>query len=216
LKKRVRAAAVAVVVTVLCTAADSAAQQQTQQPRQSSQTPNTPGAGAGRTPAGASTPATPTAPGPPRVFTAPVGLILTTVRSERVADFEKVLSYVQAALEKSTDPRVQAQAKGWRMFKASEPGPNGSVLYVFGFDPAVPGADYGLFRVLADAYSDTELQQLWRLYNSSVTSGGSLLNLTPLKLAPPEPLRVSPSNDAPPQGDPRTPPVTANPNVPDR
>jgi hypothetical protein len=148
------------------------------------------------------------------MFTAPVGLIFTTVRPERVADFEKVLSYVQAALEKSTDPKVQEQAKGWRMFKASEPGPNGSVMYVFGFNPAIAGADYGLFRILADVYSDTELQQLYRLYNGSVTSGGSLLNLTPLMLPPPEPLKLPSSNEPPPATtDPRTPPATANPNV---
>jgi hypothetical protein len=92
-----------------------------------------------------------------------------------------VIARVQAALEKSTNPRVQEQGKGWRMFKATEPGPNGTVLYVFVMDPTVPGVDYGLGGILAEAYPDVaELQEIWRLYTSSVSTGGSLLNLTPL------------------------------------
>ena len=79
----------------------------------------------------------------------PRGCILNAVRPERVADFEKLIGYLQAALATSTDTTVRAQAEGWRVFKASEPGPNGVVLYVFVFDPAVAGADYGLGRILA-------------------------------------------------------------------
>jgi hypothetical protein len=53
---------------------------------------------------------------------------------------------------------------------------------VFLFDPAVPGADYGLGRILAEAYPDpTKLQEIWKLYTDSLASGGSLLNLTPVK-----------------------------------
>ncbi len=126
-------------------------------------------------------PASPAAPAAGRTFTAPVGLLFNTVRPERVADFERVLGYLQAALEKSSDPNVQAQARGWRMFKATEPGPNATALYVFQFDPTVPGGDYGLGRILAEAYPDPALlQEIWRLYTTSVTSGGSLLNLTPV------------------------------------
>ena len=47
------------------------------------------------------------------------------------------------------------------------------------------GADYSLGRILADAYPDqAKLQEIWKLYSGSVT-GGSLLNLTPVKPAPP-------------------------------
>jgi hypothetical protein len=102
-----------------------------------------------------------------------------------VEDFEQAMWYLQAALAKSTNERVRAQAAGWRIFKATEGGPGGTVLYVFLLDPTVAGADYGLARILADAYPDqATLQEIWKLYNNSVT-GGSLLNLTPLKPAPP-------------------------------
>ena len=117
-----------------------------------------------------------------RIFTAPTGLILNAVRPERVADFEKLVGYLQTALASSSNATVRAQAQGWRVMKATEPGPNGAVLYVFLFDPAVPGADYGLGRILAEAYPDpTKLQEIWKLYTDSLASGGSLLNLTPVK-----------------------------------
>jgi hypothetical protein len=197
-----------------------------QQP--AAQTPPQPGAQAPAPPG--TQPATPTAGAPPtaqtpiasRAFTAPVGLLFNTVRPERVADFEQVIARVQAALEKSTDARVQEQAKGWRMFKATEPGPNGTVLYVFVMDPTVPGADYGLGGILSEAYPDVaELQEIWRLYTSSVSSGGSLLNLTPLKptIVPLDQRRPATTNPAPqpaPSQTPTVPPPTVdtNPNVP--
>ena len=99
-----------------------------------------------------------------RTFTAKSGLIFNAVRPDRVVDFEMVIGYLQAAFEKSTDARVREQAKGWRVFKATEPGPNGSVLYVFVIDPAVPGADYGLGRILADAYPDQIREDLGAVY----------------------------------------------------
>jgi hypothetical protein len=135
---------------------------------------------------GAATTAPPTV-AQPRTFTAPVGVLFNTVRADRVDDFEKAMGYLQAALAASTDERVRAQAKGWRMFKASEAGPSGSVLYLFVLDPAVPGADYSLGRILADAYPDqAKLQEIWKLYSGSVT-GGSLLNLTPVEPKPSTP-----------------------------
>ena len=117
-----------------------------------------------------------------RTFTTPAGMILNAVRPERVADFEKVIGYLESALASSTDATVRAQAQGWRVMKAAETGPNGSVLYVFLLDPAVAGADYGLGRILAEAYQDqAKLQEIWKLYTDSLASGGSLLSLTPVK-----------------------------------
>jgi hypothetical protein len=139
-------------------------------------------------PATATTTTTPAAASSVRTFTAPAGVIINAVRPERVSDFEKLVGYLKAALAASTDPTVRAQAAGWRVLKAAEPGPNGAVLFVFLFDPTVPGADYGLGRILAAAYPDqTKLQEIWKLYTDSLASGGSLLNLTPVEVAPGEP-----------------------------
>ena len=162
----------------------------------------------------AAAPAPPAAPAAPVVVTPPLtrslttraGLLFNTVRPERVADFEAVLWYLEQALRQSTDPTVRAQAQGWKVFKAVEPGPNASVLYVFVLDPAVPRADYGLGRILADAYPD-KVQEIWRLYQGAVSSGGSLLNLAPLELKAPAPLTPPGTSGRPVTAPPaRTPP----------
>jgi hypothetical protein len=143
--------------------------------QQPAQTPAAPPAS--QTPAAATT----ATAAQPRTFTAPVGLLLNTVRADRVDDFEKAMAYLQAALASSTNERVRAQAAGWRIFKATETVSGGAVLYVYLLDPTVVGADYSLGRILADAYPDqAKLQEIWKLYSSSVT-GGTLLNLMPFK-----------------------------------
>jgi hypothetical protein len=156
----------------------------------------------------AQVPAAPVAPVPAqvgRVFTAPTGLLFNSVRPERVADFETVIWYLQQALQQSTDPTVQAQAKGWRVMRAAEPGPNGTIVFVFLLDPTVPNADYGLGRILADAYPD-KIQEIWRLYQGAVTGGGSLLNLMPVTPTAPQPL-AAPAPPVAPAA--RTPPPAA-------
>lgn len=135
-------------------------------------------------------PVVPPAPAGARTFTAPTGMIFSAVRPDRVVDFEMVIGYLQAALEKSTDPGVRAQARGWRVFRATEPGPNSTVLYVFLIDPTVVGDDYGLGRILSDAYPD-RIQEIWKLYTGALAGGGSLLNLTPVQ-PPPLPPPVTP------------------------
>jgi hypothetical protein len=185
------------VVLVLIAATTAVAQQpaSTPAPGQSpTQAPPAPPPVAGQpTPA---PPAAPAQPPQPRTFTGPVGLLFNTVRADRVDDFERAMGYLQAALAASTNERVRAQAAGWRIFKATEGAPGGAVLYVFLLDPTVVGADYSLGRILADAYPDqAKLQEIWKLYSSSVT-GGSLLNLTPVKPAPPAPTKpVAPAAD---------------------
>jgi hypothetical protein len=133
-------------------------------------------------------------------------MIFNAVRPERVADFELVIGYLEAALAQATSPQVRAQAKGWRIYKATEPGPNGTVLYVFLFDPTVPGADYALGPILSDAFPN-QVEQIWKLYQGALAGGGSLLNLTPVK-PPPLP---APGEPVPPPGTTGTTPETAPP-----
>jgi len=140
---------------------------------------------------GAPAPAVPAAPAAAvplltRTFTAKAGLLFNTVRPERVKDFETVMWYLQQALEKSTDPAVQAQAQGWKIFRALEPGPNAVVVYVYVLDPAVPGADYSIGRILADAYPE-QILEIWKLYTGSVTGGGTIMNLNAVEPMPPAP-----------------------------
>jgi hypothetical protein len=178
-------------------------------------------------PAPGTTKPAPVAPAPSataaRTFTGPFGLLFNTVRPEKALDFERLVAAVRAALETSTDPVLQAQAKGWRFFKAAEPGPNGSVLYVFVVDPTVPGEDYGLGRVLSQSSTDAAaLQEIWKLYTSSVTGGGSILNLSPVPVPPPAAAPGAPGIIDPglapgsPSPTPSTPPTAPDPAAPAR
>ncbi len=162
-------------------------------PRAAEAAQQRPAAGApGTPPAGPGAPATPAAPAAaqpaaPRVFSGAAGLLFNTVRADRVADFERVLGHLRRALETSTDPKVRAQAQGWKVWKAAEPGPNGTVLYVYVIDPVVPDADYGLGRILAEAITDpAQLQEVWRLYTGATTTGGTLLNLREVDVPAPD------------------------------
>ena len=108
------------------------------------------------------------------------GLLFNTVRPDRVADFEKAMGYLQAALASSTNERVRAQAKGWRVFKATEPGRatrcctcSCSTRRCRARTTARANPGRCLPRP-GEAAGDLEA------LSGSVT-GGSLLNLTPLK-----------------------------------
>ena len=145
-------------------------------------------------------PATPTsaAASSARVFASEAGVVFTAVKPERVDDFETVLDRLRQALRESTDPERRMQATGWKIFKAAEPGPGGSVLYVFVMDPAVKGADYGVARILADAFP-AEAQDLYRQYVGALASGQTLLNLSVL----PEATLPAPGSDPKPTPAPR-------------
>jgi hypothetical protein len=123
------------------------------------------------------------------VFTAERGLIFNAIRADKVADFEMVLDKLRAALDTSKDPVRKQQGWGWKILKASEPGPNGSVLFVFMIDPVVKGADYGVARILSEAYP-SEIAELYRMYSTAFAAGGqTMLNLAPVGTQP-DPTKV--------------------------
>lgn len=114
-----------------------------------------------------------------RVFASEQGLIINAIRVDKVTDFETVLAKLRAALESSKDPVRNQQGGSWRIFKAAEPGPNGSVLYFFVMDPAVKGADYGVAKILAEAYP-LEIAELYRMYTGAFAPAGqTIVNLQP-------------------------------------
>src|SRR5258706_4560883 len=141
------------------------------QPQQTSPEPGTP-------PSARAPPAPVRGPRPPgqsvvsppplgRVFASEHGLIFNAIRPDKVMDFETVIVKLREALANSKDPVRNQQGWGWKIFKAAEPGPNGSVLYGFVMDPAVKGADYGVAEMLAEAYPTSSLQ-LYRTYTTSL------------------------------------------------
>jgi len=156
------------------------------------------------------TPNAPPAPAPPpgqnvvappplgRVFASDQGLIFNAIRPDKVMDFETVLAKLRAALADSKDPVRTQQGWGWKIYKAAEPGPNGSVLYVFVMDPAVKGADYGVAKILSEAYPN-EVMELYRMYTGAfATAGQTLINLQPIPALNPNPSSAAPTSDGAP------------------
>jgi len=156
------------------------------------------------------TPNAPPAPAPPpgqnvvspppmgRVFASEQGLIFNAIRPDKVTDFETVLAKLRTALADSKDPVRNQQGWGWKIYKAAEPGPNGSVLYVFVMDPAVKGADYGIAKILSEAYPN-EVMELYRMYTGAfATAGQTLINLQPIPAL--NPASAGPSSDGAPSG----------------
>ena len=68
-------------------------------------------------------PVVPVQPLGARTFTAPGGLIFSTVRPDRVVDFEMVMGYLQAAFEKSTDAAGTRTSEGVARVQGDGAGP---------------------------------------------------------------------------------------------
>ena len=111
------------------------------------------------------------------MFASDAGMVLNFIKPEKTADFEAVIDKLRQALQKSDKPERKQQAATWKVFRAKEPGANGSVLYVFTIDPAVKGADYTVSTILAEAFPD-EVQALYKQYAEAYASGQNFVNLT--------------------------------------
>jgi hypothetical protein len=75
-------------------------------------------------------------------FATDLGLILVTVKPDKVADYEAAIVALQTALSKSEDDAVRTLASGWRVYKATELDAKASPIYVHMLQPVVPDADY--------------------------------------------------------------------------
>lgn len=121
---------------------------------------------------------------------------MNPIRADRVADFEFIIGRLREALAKSRDPVRQAQGKSLRVFRAMEPGPANSVLFVFVIDPAVKGADYTVSRVLAEAFP-SETEALWSKLRDAFAGGMYRVTLQAVPDAATTPAPVSVATPSP-------------------
>jgi hypothetical protein len=97
----------------------------------------------------------PAPPAPPALgFAAKAGMLLNTIKADKTAEFERLMSEVKSALAKSENPVRRQQAESWKIFKAVEPGAGGNVLYVFIMDPAIPDQEYDPSRLFNEAFPE--------------------------------------------------------------
>ena len=111
------------------------------------------------------------------LLTSDSGVVLNFIKPDRTADFEAVVAKLKDALQKSSNADRRKQAAGWKVYRSPEPGPAGSVVYVFTMDPAVKGADYTVSTILAEAFPADALTLL-KQYSESYAAGFNFINLT--------------------------------------
>ncbi len=130
---------------------------------------------AGQPPAGQAAPAAPAAKEEP-TFTAPAGLLLVQIKPDKTQAYETMLTKLKEALAKSEKPERRAMAKGWKVYKASEPAPGGVIIYVHVVEQTAPG-DYSNPLLIINEVFPSEAQGIY----ASVKDGfvqTSRLNLT--------------------------------------
>lgn len=112
----------------------------------------------------------------PFMFPGDGALVLNYIKADKTADFEMVVGKIKEALAKSDKPERKSQASGWKIFKAAEPGPGGSVLYVWVVDPVTKGTEYSISAILTEGFP-TEAAALYKTLADSY-SGQAIINLT--------------------------------------
>jgi hypothetical protein len=127
--------------------------------------------------------AAPAAPAPratpaksPYAFTGDAAITINVVKADKTADFEMIVGKLQEALQKSVRPERVQQAASWKVYKASEPGPSGSAIYVFLIDPVVKDSDYTPSAILAEEFPQ-EMRPLFKALSDSYASQ-TILNLS--------------------------------------
>ncbi|MBI4478283.1 MAG: hypothetical protein HY654_14005 [Acidobacteria bacterium] len=112
-------------------------------------------------------------------FSSDAGLIFSIIKPDQTVAYEASINKLKEAFGKIEDPVRKQQAASWTVYKAVEPGPNGSVLYVSVLQPSVKDADYNVFKIISEAFP-TEAQEL---YKAASTAFVSMNKTTLTKLA---------------------------------
>lgn len=113
----------------------------------------------------------------PFMFAGDGAMVLNYIKADKTADFEEVVGKIKESLAKSEKPERKAQAAGWKVFKAAEPGPGGSVLYVWIVDPVAKGSEYSVSAILTEGFP-AEAAALYKKL-AETYSGQAIINLTP-------------------------------------
>jgi hypothetical protein len=150
----------------------AAGQSQPPVPQLPAQPPGAPG----QTPAGQAAAPPPPAVPASRKLTSDAGIVFSSIKPDKTADFEAIMARVKEGLAKSSDAKRKQMAHGWRVFKGLETGPGGSVVYVWIIDPPVKDVEYTVTDILREAFPN-EAQDLWAKYQACFVSGQVMLNL---------------------------------------
>ena len=102
-------------------------------------------------------------------------MVLVAVKADHTADYEALLTALQAALAEA-DAATRQLAAGWRVFKAQEPDAKGNAVYVHVIEPPAPSVDYRP-SVVVSAIAKTLPEALLVKYRESFAAAPTRLSL---------------------------------------
>jgi hypothetical protein len=111
----------------------------------------------------------------PYMFKGDAAVTLNFIKADKTADFEMIVGKLKEALDKSAKPERAQQAASWKVYKAAEPAPNGSAIYVFLIDPVVKDSDYTVSTILSEAFPE-DVQALYKTLSGAYASQ-NIINL---------------------------------------
>ena len=115
-------------------------------------------------------------------FSGEVGVIVNLVNSANTSDFERVMKAYGDTIAASANSDRERMT--FKLYRASEAGPNNTAIYYSIYDPVVRGGDYQHFTILSEEFgggspgNGDEVRELYEAYTGALAPGGSLTNLT--------------------------------------
>ena len=101
-------------------------------------------------------------------FDGDIGLWSVSIKPDKTADFEQIMTRVREGLMKSEKPERKEQAAGWKVVKGAMPLKDGSIVYTHVIHPVVKGADYTIMAILYEANPDPmEQRKLFEQYRGA-------------------------------------------------
>ncbi len=114
----------------------------------------------------------------PWTFHSDAAVVLNFIKPDKTTDFEEIVRRIKETLAATTDATRKQQAAGWKIFKAVESGPAGSVIYVSVMDPVSKGADYSVGTLLVEASGEDSRTTVPKYLGAFSTPAVNLLHLT--------------------------------------
>ncbi|MBS1818733.1 MAG: hypothetical protein JSU08_12440 [Acidobacteria bacterium] len=114
----------------------------------------------------------------PYAFAGDNAIFMNFIKADQTGAYEELVAKLKEGLQKSDKPERKQMAESWKIYKAAEPGPNGSVIYVSIITPVVKGQDYSIVTLLGEAFP-TDARALYDKYVAAFTTPpGQLFNLS--------------------------------------
>jgi hypothetical protein len=104
-------------------------------------------------------------------------LVSVLIKPDKGSDYEAVIGKLKEALQKTEKAELKQAAAGWKVYKSDAPGPNGNLLYLHLIDPPAAGADYGVMKILYDAFP-ADSQALYNQYKEAFIGQGPPAKMT--------------------------------------